>query len=107
MRTGWFSCRSACYLAAGRPVVVQDTGFPPALPVGEGILPFSSLDEAAGAIREVEADYARHARAARTVAAEYFDSGTVLAALIDDTLAPAGVLSGEPPRAVAPASSGA
>jgi hypothetical protein len=87
MRTGWFSCRSACYLAAGRPVVVQDTGFPPGLPVGEGILPFSCLDEAAAAIRDVEADYSRHARAARTVAAEYFDSDTVLAALIEATAA--------------------
>jgi hypothetical protein len=67
--------------------VVQDTGFPPGLPVGEGILPFSCLDEAAAAIRDVEADYARHARAARTVAAEYFDSDTVLAALIEATAA--------------------
>jgi hypothetical protein len=87
MRTGWFSCRSACYLAAGRPVVVQDTGFPPALPVGEGILPFSSLDEAASAIQEAEGNYVRHARAAGTVAAEYFDSDKVLTILLEDAAA--------------------
>jgi glycosyltransferase involved in cell wall biosynthesis len=86
MRSGWFSCRSACYLAAGRPVVVQDTGFAVRLPVGAGILPFSSCEEAVAAILEVERDYARHAQAARDIAAEYFDGDTVLRALIEDAL---------------------
>ena len=80
-RSGWFSCRSACYLAAGRPVIVQDTGF--RLPAGEGILRFSNLDEAVAAVREVESDYHRHARAARAIAEEYFDSEKVLPGLLD------------------------
>ena len=67
--TGWFSCRSACYLAAGRPVVVQDTGFRDVLPVGEGVLAFATPEEAADAVRAVEGDYARHSRAARELAA--------------------------------------
>jgi hypothetical protein len=83
---GWFSCRSACYLASGRPVVVQDTGFGAVLPLGEGILPFSDIEEAAIAIRDVEAKYERHARAARAIAEEYFDSGRVLSRLIEDAL---------------------
>jgi Glycosyl transferases group 1 len=81
---GWFSERSACYLAAGRPVVVQDTGFPAIFPVGEGILPFRNVDEAAAAIREVEGNYARQAKAARDVAEEYFDSDKVLSRLIEE-----------------------
>ncbi len=85
-RAGWFSGRSACYLAAGRPVVVQDTGFEPVIPVGEGILQFQSLEEAAAAVREVEGDYERHARAARAAAEEYFDSSKVLGRLIDAAL---------------------
>ncbi len=81
-RCGWFSDRSACYLAAGRPVVVQDTGFGAVLPVGEGILSFANMDEAVAAIREVEADYERHRAAAREIAEEYFDSGKVLSGLV-------------------------
>lgn len=83
LRTGWFSCRSACYLAAGRPVVVQDTGFRGILPTGLGIVPFSTVDEAADGIREVEANYERHSRAARDIAEEYFDSSRVLTSLIE------------------------
>jgi hypothetical protein len=83
---GWFSCRSACYLAAGRPVVVQDTGFSDVLPVGEGLLPFTTLEEAADAVHAVDGDYRRHARAARAIAAECFDSGKVLSRLIEEAL---------------------
>ena len=72
LRTGWFSCRSACFLAAGRPVVVQDTGFTAMLPTGRGLLAFTSADEAAEAIARVERDYAAHAAAARHVAQEHF-----------------------------------
>jgi hypothetical protein len=82
-RTGWFSCRSCCYLAAGRPVVVQDTGFTDVIPTGEGVLVFSNLNEAIEGILSVENDYARHSRAAREIAAEYFDSQKVLASLVD------------------------
>jgi hypothetical protein len=85
-RSGWFSERSACYLAAGRPVVVQDTGFSAVLPVGEGILPFTTMEEAVAAILEVEGSYARQAQAARALAAEYFDSAKVLTRLIEEAL---------------------
>jgi hypothetical protein len=82
-RTGWFSCRSCCYLAAGRPVVVQDTGFTGTIPSGEGVLAFSTLDEAVDCIRRVELDSTRHSRAAREIAAEFFDSRKVLASLVE------------------------
>jgi hypothetical protein len=88
MRTGWFSCRSACYLATARPVIVQDTGFAAALPVGEGILAFSTREEAVAAIHEVQGHYARHAEAARALALAHFDSAKVLTALVEDALNP-------------------
>ncbi|HEY8599560.1 MAG TPA: hypothetical protein VIL85_14070 [Thermomicrobiales bacterium] len=81
-RSGWFSCRSACYLAAGRPVVVQDTGFSASLPVGDGLLAFSSRQEAVAGLAAVEAGYRRHQQAARDIAHEYFDAGVVLADLL-------------------------
>jgi hypothetical protein len=84
MRSGWFSCRSACYLAAGRPVVVQDTGFSKILPVGKGVLPFGTLDEAVASIHEAERNYSLHAKAALAIAREYFDSRKVLCQLIED-----------------------
>jgi hypothetical protein len=83
---GWFSCRSACYLAAGRPVVVQDTGFGAILPVGEGLLPFTTMAEAVAAIQDVEAHYALHAKAARAIAEGYFDANKVLTRLLDEAL---------------------
>ncbi len=86
MCSGWFSCRSACYLAAGRPVVVQDTGFAAIFPVGEGILPFTTVEEAVAAIDEVEGNYAWHAKAARAITEEYFDSALVLTQLINEAL---------------------
>jgi glycosyltransferase involved in cell wall biosynthesis len=86
MQSGWFSCRSACYLAAGRPVIVQDTGFAKVLPIGEGILPFRTIEEALAEIREVEDNYEQHARGARTIAEEYFGSDKVLTRLIDDAM---------------------
>jgi hypothetical protein len=82
-KPGWFSCRSACYLAAGRPVVAQETGFSAVLPVGAGLLSFSNLGEAAAAIASVKSDYRRHADAARELAAAYFDSKLVLGSLVE------------------------
>jgi hypothetical protein len=82
MRTGWFSCRSACYLASGRPVVVQDTGCSRVLPVGRGLMTFATADEAAAAIEVVEADYQAHARAAVEFAAVHLDAGRVLTEMI-------------------------
>jgi hypothetical protein len=86
-RAGWLSGRSACYLAAGRPVVVQDTGLAEVFPMGDGALAFQSVDEAAEALREVEADYARHAAAARAFADAFFDAELVLPALLEAALA--------------------
>ena len=84
LRSGWFSDRSATYLAAGRPVVTQDTGFGSALPTGEGLFGFSTLDEAAAAVDAVNADYQRHSRAAGAVARAYFDSDVVLTRMLAD-----------------------
>jgi hypothetical protein len=84
MRSGWFSCRSACYLAAGRPVVVQDTGLRGIIPIGEGVLLFSDENEAAAAIRGIEGDYHRHSTSALSVAVECFDSDRVLNKLIEE-----------------------
>ncbi len=82
-RSGWFSDRSACYLAGGRPVVAQDTGFSAHLPTGEGLLSFTTAAEAAAAVDEVCAGYDRHARAARELAEDLFDSRAVLTRLLD------------------------
>jgi hypothetical protein len=83
-RTGWFSDRSACYLAAGRPVVTQDTGFGEVLPTGEGLFAFRDVADAATALDEIEADPERHSAAARGIAEEYFAAEKVLARLIAD-----------------------
>jgi hypothetical protein len=95
---GWFSERSACYLAAGRPVVIQDTGFPGVLPVGEGILSFRTLPEAAAGIQEVQTNHRRHAQAARAIAEAYFDSDRVLTDLIDEVMSNDDRPAGSEPR---------
>jgi hypothetical protein len=82
-QAGWFSDRSACYLACGRPVVVQDTGFGCAIPSGRGVLGFTTMEEAVEAIDRVAADPAAHAEAAQAIAREYFDSNRVLTRLIE------------------------
>lgn len=82
-RCGWFSDRSVCYLASGRPVVAQETGFSRFLPVGEGLLAFDSVEGAVAAVDAMNADYSRHARAARAIAEEYFESDRVLGRLIE------------------------
>ena len=83
-RTGWFSCRSACYLASGRPVVTQDTGWTAHLPAGRGLLAFDTLATAAEALRSVEEDPVAHARAARELAEEFFDSRHVLTRMLQE-----------------------
>jgi hypothetical protein len=90
-RSGWFSCRSACYLAAGRPVVVQDTAFGAAIPTGVGVVAFATPDQAAAAVKEVDENYDRHARASREIAEAYFDSALVLTRLVDEAMARAPV----------------
>ena len=83
-RSGWFSDRSACYLASGKPVVAQETGFGRHLPTGEGLLAYSTLEEAIAAVEAVRDDPRRHARAAREIAEEHLDAGLVLARLVEE-----------------------
>jgi hypothetical protein len=82
-RSGWFSDRTECYLAAGRPAVVQDTGWSAHVPVGTGLLPFSSADEAVDALDLVDRDYSRHARRAAEIATEYFEASRVLPSFLE------------------------
>ena len=81
-RTGWFSCRTACYLAAGRPAVVQETGWSRHLPSDRGVLPFTTLDEAAEGLGKVTRNYSEHSKAAREIALEFFDAKKVCQALL-------------------------
>jgi hypothetical protein len=83
-RSGWFSDRSTCYLAAGRPVLHQDTGFGDWLPTGEGVLSFSTMVEVLEGLARVDADYERHARAARAIAEEHFEAAKVIGRMLDD-----------------------
>lgn len=83
-RNGWFSDRSVRYLASGKPVLVQDTGFGRHYPVGEGIVPFRTLEEAVEGAGRIVRDYDRHSRAARAIAEEYFDSDKVLRTLLKE-----------------------
>ena len=85
--SGWFSDRTACYLAAGRPAVVQDTGWSEHLPHHQGLLAFASPEEALEGVNRVNADYAKHARAAAEIARGHFDARLVLPRLIDTILA--------------------
>lgn len=82
-RSGWFSCRSVCYLAAGHPVVLQDTGYSSVLACGDGIVPFVSGEDAVAALQRVEADFEGHAAAARRHAEETFAAELVVADLLD------------------------
>lgn len=82
-RSGWFSERSAAYLASGRPCLVQDTGFSEHLPCCEGLIPFRTLAEAVAGIADIDQRYVDHCRAAREIAAEHFDAAKVLTDLLD------------------------
>jgi hypothetical protein len=81
--TGWFSDRSACYLAAGRPVITQETGFTKNYGGKEGLLSFRTVDEIADGVKGINADYTKHSRAARDIAREVFEAETVLKSLLD------------------------
>ncbi len=80
---GWFSDRSICYLATGRPVLAQETGFTGILPTGEGLIGFRDLDGIVEGIDAIESDYDRHSRRATEIAYEFFDSRKILTALIE------------------------
>ncbi len=82
--SGWFSDRSACFLASGKPVVTQRSGFEQWLPMGEGLFAFETIEEAAAAMAQIAGDYARHAKAARSIAQDHFDARRVLERLIAD-----------------------
>ncbi len=84
--TGWFSDRTVRYLAAGKPVLVQDTGFSGNYPTGEGLVPFATLDEAVEGASKIGSDYERHRLAARDLAERYFDSDKVLARFLEEAL---------------------
>jgi hypothetical protein len=84
LRSGWFSDRSACYLASGKPVITQDTGFGNILPTGEGLFAFASMEELLAAFETVNAEYERHAHAAREIAEGYFKAETVLQTMMDE-----------------------
>jgi hypothetical protein len=86
--SGWFSERSAAYLASGRPVLLQDTGYTHWLEAGSGIIPFTTPDEALSGIEEINGRYEFHCQAARAIAEEYFDSDKVLNRLIKEALSP-------------------
>ncbi len=83
LRSGWFSDRSACYLAAGRPVINQDTGFGSYLPTGKGLFAFRTMDDILAAVDDIERDYAGNCRAARQIASEYFAAEKVLGCLME------------------------
>ncbi|MHC4854549.1 MAG: glycosyltransferase family 1 protein, partial [Planctomycetota bacterium] len=84
MRTGWFSDRSAVYLASGRPAIVQDTGFSDHLPCGDGLFAVNSADEAAAAIDAIQRDWPRHSRAALSLAREYLECERVLGTFLEE-----------------------
>jgi hypothetical protein len=83
LRSGWFSDRSATYLAAGRPVITQETGFSNILPTGRGLFAFQTIDDILGAIDAINSDYDQHSAAAREIAEAYFSHEVVLGALLE------------------------
>jgi hypothetical protein len=95
LNTGWLSDRSACYLATGRPVVCEDTGFSDRFPTGDGLLAFRDFDGAAAAMEDVHAHYPRHMAAARELATELFDSRRGLSAMLETSLS-AGAREAQP-----------
>lgn len=80
--TGWFSCRSACYLAAGKPVITEETQWSKFINTGNGLFAFSSMEEAIKGINQVQAKYSLHSKAAKEIAREYFDSSKVLSKML-------------------------
>ena len=84
LRSGWFSERSACYLAAGRPVITQDTGFGCTLPTGEGLFAFKTMEDILSAFDAINSDYKKHSEAALAIAETYFKAETVLEKLLKD-----------------------
>jgi hypothetical protein len=84
LRSGWFSERSACYLAAGKPVITQETGFSKFLPTGLGLFAFRSLEDIPPIVEAINSDYSKHSHAAKEIAAEYFDAEKVLRQVMNE-----------------------
>jgi hypothetical protein len=84
LRSGWFSERDACYLASGKPVISQDTGFTNVLPTGRGLYGFTRMDQALAAIDRINSDYAGECAAARELAVEHFDARRVAGRMLAD-----------------------
>jgi hypothetical protein len=82
--SGWFSCRSACYLASARPVITQETGWSKFIPAGKGLLTFTDTETAIDCLRKVHSDMAYHSKAARGIAEEFFDSNIVLKKMLEE-----------------------
>lgn len=82
MRSGWFSDRTVCYLASGKPALVQDTGVAGHIPLGAGMLAFTDLDGAIAGVEKINADYSAHCRAAHQLAQDHFATAKVLPALL-------------------------
>jgi hypothetical protein len=82
LKSGWFSDRSACYLASGRPVLAEDTGFSEHLPTGRGLVAFRDMEEALAGVADIDANYERHSRAARELAEEFLDSRRCLEVML-------------------------
>lgn len=87
LRSGWFSERSACYLAAGKPVIAQDTAFGCAIPTGTGLFAFNTMEDILLAFEAVNSNYKKHRNAAREIAEEYFKAETILEKMINDLYA--------------------
>ncbi|HVN27954.1 MAG TPA: hypothetical protein VMT64_05675, partial [Candidatus Binataceae bacterium] len=83
LNTGWFSDRSVCYMALGRPVLAEETGFSDFIPTGRGVLKFRDIDEAVAGVAEIDGNYAMHSRYAREIAADLFNSDRQLSAMLD------------------------
>ena len=93
-KSGWFSERSANYLASGRPVITQETGFSRSIPCGEGLMSFSSPEGALAALDDTNANYELHCRRAREIAEEFFDSHIVLTSLLGQAMSLGGSSTG-------------
>ena len=83
LKTGWFSDRSACYLAAGRPVITQETQFTKFYGGGKGLIAFETLEDIAEAVQSINGDYAAHCKAAYEIAAEEFEATKVIKSMLD------------------------
>jgi len=104
LRTGWFSDRSVTYLASGRPVVTQETGFSNVLPTGSGLFGFDSPEEAEAAVEEINGDYTLHAGAAREIAREHFSHEVVLGQMLEELDVRPGVVRRDGGGGIFPAS---